>query len=491
LFGTGAVDDLIRRARRRYVQNLLVKQAVRAASAVLAGLILLLVAGTQILDWRWIAVLVAAGVAAGLRTLPRQIPSRYKLAQRIDHRLSLADSLSTALFFAPETAARRIPEDLRRAQREQAERLAAGVDAARAVPYTVPRSIYAMAVLGLAASSLFALRYGVARTLDLRPPLTSLVFDAFHFVSEPQAAETKKRVAGRAPTRLDEFGIPLGQDAANLPGLAPEALSTGAAEKDARAPASLEAVNRSAQGSERGEGPGEGQKASVPGERDSSGPSASAGAPSGPPPGDRQAEAARHESNSLLDKFRDAMANLMSRLKQQPRAAESQSAANSAQKPGNGRDRPEKGAERSGKQAEGSPIGPSPGDPQDEGEQQAQNGPGKQGGPDPQQASSKGQTGIGKSDGSKDIRAAEQLAAMGKISEIIGKRSQNLSGEMMVEVASGKQDLRTAYSRQSAPHADSGGEIHRDEIPLAYQRYVQQYFEQVRKAAPPAPAKPR
>ena len=37
-------------------------------------------------------------------------------------------------------------------------------------------------------------------------------------------------------------------------------------------------------------------------------------------------------------------------------------------------------------------------------------------------------------------------------------------------------------------HTDSGGEIHRDEIPLAYQRYVQHYFEQVRKT--PAPASP-
>jgi hypothetical protein len=73
---------------------------------------------------------------------------------------------------------------------------------------------------------------------------------------------------------------------------------------------------------------------------------------------------------------------------------------------------------------------------------------------------------------------------MGKISEIIGKRSQNLTGEVMVEVASGKQELRTAYSQQPARHTDSGGEIHRDEIPLAYQRYVQQYFDEVRKTPP-------
>jgi hypothetical protein len=53
----------------------------------------------------------------------------------------------------------------------------------------------------------------------------------------------------------------------------------------------------------------------------------------------------------------------------------------------------------------------------------------------------------------------------------------------MVEVASGKQQLRTAYSEQQAAHADTGGEIHRDEVPLADQRYVQQYFEEIRKPA--------
>jgi hypothetical protein len=91
---------------------------------------------------------------------------------------------------------------------------------------------------------------------------------------------------------------------------------------------------------------------------------------------------------------------------------------------------------------------------------------------------------------------------MGKISEIFGKRAQNLTGEVMVEVAAGKQQLRTQYSQRSASHTDAGGEIHRDEIPLVYQHYVQQYFEQIRnpagpkngsekKAPPPPEAKPK
>ena len=74
---------------------------------------------------------------------------------------------------------------------------------------------------------------------------------------------------------------------------------------------------------------------------------------------------------------------------------------------------------------------------------------------------------------------------MGKISEIFGKRAENLKGEVTVEVSSGDQQLKTPYSQSAAAHSDTGGEIHRDEVPLIYQQYVQQYFEQVRKLPPP------
>ena len=102
-----------------------------------------------------------------------------------------------------------------------------------------------------------------------------------------------------------------------------------------------------------------------------------------------------------------------------------------------------------------------------------------------QRAAQEGKTGIGKEDGDKQLRDAENQAAMGKISELLGKRAQNITGEMMVEVSSGKQQsLKTQYSNQRASHTEAGGEIHRDEVPLIYQQYVQQYFEEIRKPAP-------
>ncbi len=79
---------------------------------------------------------------------------------------------------------------------------------------------------------------------------------------------------------------------------------------------------------------------------------------------------------------------------------------------------------------------------------------------------------------------------MGKISEILGKRSAAVSGEVMVEVGSSKQQLKTPFAQRQASHVEAGSEIHRDEVPLADQQFVQQYFEQIRKpAAVKAPAK--
>ena len=80
----------------------------------------------------------------------------------------------------------------------------------------------------------------------------------------------------------------------------------------------------------------------------------------------------------------------------------------------------------------------------------------------------------------KTMKLAEQLAAMGKISEIIGKRAANVTGEVTVEVQTSTQQLRTPYAQSDAQHQERA-EISRDEVPVALQAYVQQYFEQLRK----------
>jgi hypothetical protein len=75
---------------------------------------------------------------------------------------------------------------------------------------------------------------------------------------------------------------------------------------------------------------------------------------------------------------------------------------------------------------------------------------------------------------------------------LIGKRSEEVTGESMIEVQSGDQKLQTAYKDKAATHGQGAGEVGRDEIPVGVQAYVQEYFQQVRKpegTATAAPAK--
>jgi len=186
--------------------------------------------------------------------------------------------------------------------------------------------------------------------------------------------------------------------------------------------------------------------------------------------------------------MKDAFANMMNKLKQPDQQEGQQQADN------------KKGGEKGGQQKGGQQPGKQPGKGNE-----AQNGaeqPGDDAADDAEkQANSQGQggdksasmqappdakSGVGKADGDKSIKDAQQLQAMGKISEILGKRAKDIAGEVMVEVNGGKQQLRTQYTNSTAKHTESGGEIHRDEVPLHHQHYVQQYFEEVRKQAAPA-----
>jgi hypothetical protein len=56
----------------------------------------------------------------------------------------------------------------------------------------------------------------------------------------------------------------------------------------------------------------------------------------------------------------------------------------------------------------------------------------------------------------------------------------------MVEVGNTKQQLKTQWMSKDAQHGEAGSEIHRDEIPLMYQQYVEQYFAEVHKPVPGA-----
>ncbi|HTT63846.1 MAG TPA: hypothetical protein VMG35_18465 [Bryobacteraceae bacterium] len=483
------VFETVRRARHRILTNEALRHAAYSASAALASLILLLLLGTQILAWPWLLLLPAITLGAGAYATWRRVPSAYQVAQRVDSHLKLADTLSTALYFSASSPG----GDMQRAQWTQAERIAAGVDPRRAIPLRMPRALYGTAALALVAGSLFALRYGLDRRLDLRPPLARVVQDRLGYGESRQMARNRQNPPVREPKRPQDPGFSLDDSRPKSPGeldaAADSALDTvDEPNVDNQAAAKRPEESKSAQSSpatgdqsesERPEGisakPGDqqsadsrqGQRAGKQGQGEN-----------------QQASGNPGESSSLLSKFRDAMSSLMNRMRQPSGAQGTQqrAGAQSGQQKGQSGNQGQNG-EAGQQRGEGQRADAQDAQPGDESQNAQSTQAGSPGESGQQPATKQPGSGIGRQDGSKDVKLAEQLAAMGKISEIIGKRAANVTGELTVEVENSNHQLRTPYAPREVHHSQAAGEINRDEIPTALQAYVQQYFEQVRKPA--------
>ena len=488
------VTELVAQARRRFLCNEVLAQGAWALSAAMAAVIVLLLAGTQILDWQWLLLLPLATCAAGVWRMWKRLPAPYAIAQLVDRRLRLADTLSTAYFFERLGRNRPVSPETRALQHAQAERLCAGVRVSEAVPFTMPRAVYALAILGVAASSLFALRYGLERKLELRQPLASILQQAFGLQQEQLAAlERKQPPARKRPDIKGMDGLSVNQDQlpnngefqpasqpmnANSP-----AESTAGrkqpmpAAKQMQAPGDDGTDENGSSQEESGKNAGE-QQSAAKGGQDKQGSKQA---------GSRSSEGSDSGNSSLMAKFQEAMRNLMSRMKEQPGGAsggQRQTANGKNSRQGTSQD----GKMQNGQQGQQQAGAQSAGQQGQQGSQSqtAENAAGRGSGQNGQDNAGKQPgSGVGRQDGDKNVKLAEQLAAMGKISEIIGKRSANVSGEVTVEVQNNNhQQLATPYSHRSASHAETTAEISRDEVPVALQSYVQQYFEQVRRIAP-------
>jgi len=493
--------NVIRRARRRLLSNELFSQAVNAFSAALLAFIFLLLAGTELLRWQWLVLLPVAAAATGVYLALRRLPSPYAAAQIVDHRLGLADTLSSAWFFGQAVAPQTSPGVLQ-AQREQADRISQTLDVRQAVPLRVPRTVYVLAVLALVASSLFALRYGITRRLDLRPPLARILEQQFHFEEKTVLAKDTHRdppAKGQNEDLNEELAAQdPNQSGEPEPSAEPEPQNAGDRAADKKGSASRAGNQKQSDSAERPAEPDE-QDAQADQQENPSDPrsgsqSASGQGQQGNKKGDqaRQSNTQRDangssDNSSLMSKVKDALQNLLSRVKPQQGDSGSQQASdqNGRQQQGKGQ---QNGKQQSAKDGQRGDSGQKGDAEEGQANERADNSADPQakasGKSDGQQASKQPGSGIGSQDGDKAIKQAEQLAAMGKISEIIGKRSANLTGEATVEVQSTSQQLHTPYAQRGAEHAQGGAEIDRDEIPVALQAYVEKYFEQVRKQAP-------
>jgi len=482
--------ELLARARRRCFTYLLLDQTALAVTIGMSGAILLLLAGTQILDWYWIVLLAAASLGTGLYRLRKTIPSTYALAQRMDRRLNLADALSTATYFESKDA--RGDLAVRERQRQEAESVARSVDLRQAVPFKRPRFAYPAMAVAMAAFGLFAVRYAVTGSLSLQPSLVKIAFDTFFPSKQELAKANTKRPNDPKQQQLDP-GAPEGPTTDNE--TAPDSVLDTVDVPDVNNPQAADNSKSAAQEGRqqdpsqdtRGDNSDKGEK-SNPGndanqENGQQGDNSKNGKQQNAKQDSKQGSS--NENSSMMDKLRDAMANMLNKMKPQ-NGQQSQSAQN-GQKGGQ--------QDKSSQKGQQSPSKSQSADADAQGDQQQSDGDKKQSAESrgnekssDKSANQDSKSGIGSTDGDKAAREAEQLAAMGKISEIIGKRSAQVTGEVMVEVGSSKQQLKTPWAQKQASHVESGSEIHRDEVPLIYQQFVQQYFEEIRKTSPDAGA---
>ena len=455
---------------------------------------MLLLVGTQVLNWYWPAALTAIGLGAGAVRARRAMISEYRVAQIVDSKLHLEDRLSTVHYFRRREES--APEALETVERQAADRLQS-VDVASAIPVCWPRSAWAAVAMLAMCAGMLGLRYGLLHTLDLDRPLAQIEWNPFSGPPEVQASTKKSVIQERFEEQLKQMGLSLD----DLP--TPESEALRPQSENIQAVPSPEGELEQGEGekgqstgekgtpgeSEEGE-PGESGEKSAGGDAKEGGEEAGEPSPGQsakqqqPPPKQPKNGKGSEQNNGLMDKMKDALANLLNKLKSQPGdQQQSQQQASNESPQGNQQAQGPKGAQTPGKsQQDGQPSPDQAGDRDGDGEKVPGNQSKSAENNSERPGSQDSKTGMGKQDGNKDIQDAEQLAAMGKISEIFGKRAQQISGEMTVEVPSGKQQLKTAYSQTRAAHTGAGGEVNRDEIPLAYQTYIQRYFEEVRKA---------
>jgi len=485
------VAQLLSRARQRSIAHLLLEQTALALAIAMGGAIVLLLMGTSILDWYWVALIAAIAAAVALYRFRRTVPSKYKIAQRIDRRLNLADALSTATYFASDKV--RADEAICQRQRAEADAIARTVDVRAGVPFERPRFLTVALALVLVAFGLFAVRFAITKTLSLQPSLVKMALDTL-FPIKPELAKNRKPNDPRKSPDLDQ-GDPDAPTTQNEQ--QPETtLDPTQTEDQQNADATDTSKSASKQGSQS-----EKQDQQAQGQEKSD--KAAGNQPDNNQQGDKDGkqgqqsakdgkQANGNESSSMMDKLRDAMANMLNKMKQssQSNPQNAQNGQQNQQQSGQ-QNKDSKGQQSQKQDAKAD----SQSDQQSEGADQGQTADAKgQDKASDKNASSDSKSGIGSADGDKAAKEAEELRAMGKISEILGKRSANVTGEVMVEVGSTKQQLKTPWAQKQAQHVDAGSEIHRDEVPLMYQQFVQQYFEEIHKAAPaakgPAAAKP-
>lgn len=483
------VLKMIRLARRRLIWNAIAAHLATAISIALGGLVVLLLLGTQLMNWQWLVLVAITARVVRVYRFKRFLPDAYATAQVVDRRLNLADTLSSAIFFSGAESAEAGAPAPRHVLHRQANAIAGNLRPADAVPYEFPRAAYVGVLLALVGGGLAALRYGHQQELDLRPSLAqvlNLAFSPFNTQTEELRREGQTAHNQTRRHRSGEDSKPAKEDTSefrddgNLNANRGENTqsSTKANRQgqdqdpqnaaDAQDGAGDEPENETAaDGQDTPEGRQAGQSKS-----------ASDRTRAKPAPG----SGARSDSG-MIASLQEAMGSLLYRMGRQISSAFGIQQTAAGRNGPNGPSQHGMGtASRSDRSEEPARDGSSsvPGESADAETAQRGATANVRHNTEQQSISHPGQ-GIGSQDGSKDVELTEQLAAMGKIGQIIGRRSEDVAGEVTIEVSSGNARVTAPDLNLNAQHANVSGDVHRDLVSLPDQVYVQRYFEEIRR----------
>jgi hypothetical protein len=488
------VEAVVRSAWARRLIVLAVEQVGFSLAIVFGGGILMLLLGTQILNWYWFALLSAAALLVSIMRIRNRMLTQYRVAQVLDSRLHLSDSLSTALFLL--TAADRRNDPVARLQIEQARQLAASVSPAIAFPFGRNRNWQIAGALGAIACGLFAVRYLVPGKLNFEQSLVpmhltpvlerleqSLSASAANQPAAYPGASEDGRSQGKSPqtqTTNDDPDLSRSHD----PDLEQQQSNPSNGEESPARKITAQADQKPQNSESENKASSEPAQQRNPGDHPSPETREQANAPA--QNAKEQSTGNQQSPSSLLEKMKEAATSLLAKMRSTP--SPQNAAQNSDRSPDMTRTE-EQTAAKNGQPGESANAQKqrtrndtgSDGAEQGQTREKADTSDVRNSDKSPDQNGSDSRSGIGRQNGDKAPKEADQLQAMGKLAEIIGKRSADLTGEVTVEASSAKQRLKTEYSQQIGRHSDLGGEINRDEIPLMYQQYVREYMERVHK----------
>lgn len=482
----GLVEALVRSCRARVASQNSRHECYLAAGISLLGICGLLLMGTRYVPVLMLPLMACLGAWMAVQHWRDGLPDSYAIARRIDSREALSDLISTAFHFRSAEAGTfsRSVADL---QYQRAAVTAARIRPAVVFPQTVPATRRTATVLLATALLMFGLRAILQSGLSFEPPLPTLLMTSLFGVAPDPPAGTPLHAGLVDRSQVEPETLEPEYPAETQPAapaendnqLSPELHEESLAEPDEMP--EVEGLITLPMEEIEAQGPGEDPVAQGENEALADGESADM-------PPDPAGDDWNDEAQSLMDKLKQAFANMLQTLDmasvetpdpeqgQEKGSGDAEEVA-SAGDPGQSG---EADQEMSSQSADASMEGGEPG--QEAGETaSAGNTSGEDSSGD--QSSGENASAAGSSDGSKEIAEAQQQEILGALEQLYMERAENMKGEVTIETRLAEQAASVPYNQRFTTHSDQGGSVTRDEIPAPYRAYIQNYFETLRRNA--------